>query len=234
MTLSLYACARPLTAVMFLFCVAATSSAALVVNVEIDPRDPPDPVYDGDDGVLSTTGGTTWNHLGLDFLNDVSKSNLLDEFGNTTAVDVTFAATGSLDANSRPIELYAGGGLGTLDIEDLNPTSTYDLAVYGANSGLSITSTDFFGDTTLATGPFFQIEMPGDAGEEYVLFIGLTPYDLGGGVNGLTIQTNTGTQMAGFQLREHSVIPEPSSIMCWALMIPLALGVVILRRRRTS
>ncbi len=187
-------------------CIAGSASRAEVINIEIDPRDPPDPVYVGDDGVLSTTGGTVWNHLGLDFLNDVSKDNLLDEFGQPTDVDVTFDATGSFDANFRPIELYAGGGTGILEIKSLDPTLTYDLAVYTTNANLSMTATDANGSTVQSTGATFDIELPGDQGEEYVLFTGLVPFDLGGSILGLRIETGGGGRMAGLQLRS---IPEP-------------------------
>ena len=182
--------------------------AATIINIEIDPRNLPDPVYTGDDGVFSSPGGTVWNHVDLNFLADVNVNDLDDQFGNPTNIDVTFDAFGSIDSNGRPIELYAGGGVGILDIKSLDATRTYDIAVYTHNTNLSVTATDLLGNTTETTGNTVAVELPGDEGE-YVLFTGLKPFDLGGGTIGISIGTNGNTRMAGLQIKE---IPEPSSV----------------------
>ena len=48
-----------------------------------------------------------------------------------------------------------------------------------------------------------------------MLFEDLVPFDLGGGVFGLRLETASPAPMAGFQLSE---IPEPSSFMFWSLL----------------
>jgi hypothetical protein len=198
---------------------------ALLVNVDIDPRVT---AHSGDDGVLSTPGASTWNAVGVDFLHDIHVFDLLDESGAPTGVDLTFSAAGSLDANARPIELYSGGGTGLVQIENLSASTLYDLAVYAGNPDLSVIVTDSGGPSTAGTGATFGIELPGDEGEEYLLFENLVPFDLGGGVMGLTLETTSSTPMAGFQLNE---IPEPATGMLLALG---CVGLLQLRRRMTN
>ena len=57
----------------------------LTVNGDIE-ADPSGTTYVGDDGVLSSPGGTTWNSIP----NAVDTPNLLDEFGNVTGIGVTW------------------------------------------------------------------------------------------------------------------------------------------------
>ena len=63
-------------------------------------------------------------------------------------------------------------------------------------------------------------------------FSGLQPFDLGGGVFGLSIQTNGATRMAGFQLQ--SAVPEPSTILTCALCALLLLTASAARRREAK
>jgi hypothetical protein len=198
---------------------------ATIVNVDVDPRVT---AHSGDDGVFSTPGGTTWNVVGIDFLHDVNVFNLLDEFNAPTGFDLTFSAEGSLDANARPIELYKGGGTGVIEIKNLSASYLYDLAVYAGNATLSVTVTDMSGPRTAGTGATFDLELPGDEGEEYVIFESLAPFDLGGGMIGLTLETASPTPMAGFQLNE---IPEPATGTLLGLG---CVALVQIRRRPTS
>jgi hypothetical protein len=197
-------------------------ATATVINLDIDT----DGVAHGDDnGVLSSPGGTTWNPIGIDFLNDVNIFDVSTEFGAATAVDITLDADGSYDARARPIALYEGGATGTLTIENLSATSLYDLAIYTTDPNLSVSVTDAGGAHAGATGGTFALELPGDEGEEYILFHSLAPLDLGGGVLGLQIATQGPTKMAGFQLLE---VPEPTSA---ALVGFGALWLACFRRR---
>ena len=181
---------------------------AMVINLEIDPNN--DGAYVGDDGVFGSAGAIQSD---LNFLNDVDLFNLLDESGAATIVDTTFDADGSFDSPSRPIELYAGGGTGILEIKSLNPSLIYNLAIYTTNPNLSVEATDLNGSQTLTTGGTFSIELPGDEGEEYVIFSGLIPFALGSGVIGLRIETTGATRMAGLQLM---AVPLPPA---YALMV---------------
>jgi len=206
---------------------AGTIDAA-VVNVDIDGR--PE-AHVGDDGVLSSAGGTFWNRLGIDFLNDVNLFDVDDEFGGATAIDLTFDADGSADFNARAIELYDGGGTGLLEIKSLAAGGAYDLAVYAHNPSFSVTVTGAAGSSTQSTGATFSVELPGDEGEEYLIFSGIQPFDLGGGVIGLTIQTNGATRMAGIQIEQVAAIPEPTTA---ALALFAAVCLLPLRRRRVA
>ena len=191
---------------------------ATTINVDIDSRD--DGPHVGDNGVFSSVGATTWNRISLSFSSDVNLVNVLDEFGVATDVDLTFDANGSADFNGRGIELYDGGGTGILDIKTLPASSRYDLAIYSHGTfggNLSVTVSDLIGMTTKMTSGTFTVELPGDEDEEYVIFNGLKPFDLAGGVMGLRIETNGTTPMAGFQLRENAVVPEPSTVAVFAL-----------------
>ncbi|MFQ5527713.1 MAG: MtrB/PioB family outer membrane beta-barrel protein, partial [Thermoanaerobaculia bacterium] len=96
---------------------------------------------------------------------------------------------GSFDANGRALELYAGGGTGVMDIKNLVSSNTYDLAIYTTNPNLNVSVTDQTGSSTKSTGATFDLELPGDGGEEYLIFTDLSPFDLGGGMMGLTIAT---------------------------------------------
>jgi len=212
---------------MSLLFVVAGRSYATVINVDIDGR--LDGPQNTDDGVFSSPGGTTWNEIGLDFLNNVNKNNIDNEFGIETTVDLTFDANGSLDANARALELYAGGGTGILDIKSLSATGVYNLAIYTTNPNFSVDVIDALGTTSQSTGSSFAVELPGDENEEYLIFNSLLPYDLGSGVFGLRIETTGPTRMAGFQLE--SVVPEPSS-MALAVMGLFALLFVAHRRHR--
>jgi hypothetical protein len=179
--------------------------------------------YVGDDGVLSSTGGTTWNsipHL-------VDTSNLLDEFGNTTAIGVTWPGGdfGPATDPSATNDLQDSGSWGEgFDITGLQSGLTFDLAIYGMrNAGGCVT------DASGTICGFWTNEptytLPGVEGEDYALFTDLVPLDLGGGVYGVQLSGFDGA-VTGFQLTQ---IPLPAAL--WLFGSGL-IGLIGIARRK--
>lgn len=164
--------------------------------------------YSGDDGVLSSPGGTTWNsipHL-------VDTSNLLDEFGNATGIGVTWSSTdfGPATDPSATNDLQDSGTWGYgFDITGLQSGGTYDLAIYAMqNAGGCVTdaSGTNCGFWTIGGAPTYAL--PGVEGQDYALFTDLAPFDLGGGVMGIRLDNFDGA-VSGFQL---AAIPLPAAL----------------------
>jgi hypothetical protein len=172
----------------------------LTVNGDIEGYFPTDTTYIGDDGILSSPGRTVWNSI-PHFMN---ATGLLDEFGSPTGVGVTWtvpdfgpaidlAATNSLQDSGT-----WGSGF---DIIGLDPSLTYELAIYAmVNAGGRVTdavssSWDFW---TIGGAPSYV--MPGVPAHDYVLYSGLVPFDLGGGVYGIRLSEFDGA-VTGFQIR---------------------------------
>jgi len=170
-----------------------------VVNVDImqsvNPADGDD-VYVGDDAVLSTSGGTYWNPS--DFFTSVIDAD--DEFGAATPIDFvvspnagsTFigAATNDLQNNGL-INLIEDASIG-FDFRDLSPDGVYDLAIYiYAESALAnfttLDVTSASGVTSLGPSEEPTWSLPGEAGKDYFLLEGLSPYEISPGVYGLRV-----------------------------------------------
>ncbi len=207
-------------AVMTLAGLLSAPADAVVVNVDFEGSRS-DPTHVGDDGVLSSPGGTVWNSVVF----DTSRFDLFDEFGNATPVDVdVIPAFGTYGAWFTGNTLQDSGTDGTgFDILDLVPTETYDLAVYiDSNTGFALTDLngtypDYAGNTP--TG------LPGVLNQDYLMFTNLVPYYIGGGSFGLSIRGIDGL-ITGFQL-DGAIIPEPSMLALSGLIV-----FVLLRFRR--
>ena len=182
------------------------SSRADVVNIDFDSSSAGNQNHVGDDGPLSTTGGTLWNQttVGTDVL------NLSTEFGLGTAVDLIYSGSEAQDFNDPGINDLQDSGAATIfRITGLVSGETYDIAVY---MGL-------FGGFFVSNGPGFigfgdpgadGWSLPGTEGNggDYFLVTGLTPADFGNGEFGLEFLADgciTALQITG-------VSPEPSCI----------------------
>ena len=206
---------------------AGTTLAQQVVNIDFNGSAAGgDTTHVGDDGALSTAGGTVWNGVQV----GTSAQDLLDEFGVKTPVDVLMSpnAFGGTDPASTN-NLQDSGISSPFFIADLLPSELYTVVGYvGPNGGFNVTdasgSVGFqgFGDPTYLL-PGVQGGGPTNDPGDYVRFDGLQPYDLGGGVYGLAFSLDglvTGVQIQG-------VIPTPATIV----MAGFA-GIPVLRRRR--
>ncbi len=198
---------------------------ALTVNGDIEGNPPSDATYVGDDGILSSPGGTVWNSV-PDYVNT---TGLLDEFGNPTGVGVIWTGTnfGPAIDPAATNSLQDSGTWGSgFDITGLNPNLTYDLSIYAMmNAGGRVTdavssSWDFW---TTAGPPTYA--MPGVIGQDYALYTGLVPFDLGMGVYGIRLSNFDGA-VTGFQIR---AVPLPAAV--WLFGSGL-LGLLGLSRRK--
>ena len=184
-----------------------------------------DATYSGDDGVLSSSGGTTWNSIP----HFVDTPNLLDEFGNATGIGVTWSgfdfgpATDPLSGN----DLQDSGTFGEgFDITGLQSGLTFDLAIYAMrNAGGCVTDASGTMCGFWTSGPTYAL--PGVEGQDYALFTDLVPFDLGGGVMGIRLGGFDGS-VTGFQL---AAIPLPAAL--WLFGSGL-LGLVGIARRKKA
>jgi hypothetical protein len=184
--------------------------------------------YSGDDGVLSSPGGTTWNSIP----HFVDTPNLLDEFNNATGIGVTWTGSDTSGPATDPSatnDLQDSGSYGPgFDITGLQSGGTYDLAIYAMrNAGGCVT--DASGRTcgfwTIGGLPTYAL--PGVEGQDYALFTDLVPFDLGGGVMGIRLDGFDGA-VSGFQL---AAIPLPAAL--WLFGSGL-IGLIGLAKRKKA
>ena len=170
-----------------------------------------DQVYVGDDGVLSSPGGTFWNPAdGFTSVNDAD-----DENGAPTSVDIVVNATGVIGIGAAQNELQDNGISNASDNPEtgfdwqcLAADRVYDLAFYpyaevltGASTTLDVTHAG--GTTTLGPNAEPTWELPGDAGKDYVLLEDLSPYEISSGVYGFRInRINQDGAILGAQIRQ--------------------------------
>ena len=186
--------------------------SASVVNVDfnapiIDGPDPGPPTgtHVGADGALSTTG-TVWN--GVEY-NVGSQSNLVDEFGTTTSVDLSILGNAAPGNQLESLNDLQESGLNWegFEISNLLPSETYEVVFYGGtNAGFNIT--DFSGSSwDFCTEEFdATYVLPGLESGDYCYYAALAPFDLGSGVMGLRVDEMDGSVM-GFQIT--GIFPEP-------------------------
>lgn len=209
-----------------LFALALTAGQAIaqsvVVNIDWNSGSA-DATYVGDDGILSTVGGTVWN--GLDAGATGPFLDLDDEFGNETPVWVRHinpsGGYGEPFSSTNAMQTAGYSGEGVI-IAGLLPGVPYDIAIYmGNNSGVFSGFTSASGTETVAFGSPTYV-LPGVANSDYFLitrFATLVTND----DYGFTIDGFDG-QILGMQIE--GVVPEPASVGLLALG-----GLAMLRRR---
>ncbi len=214
------------SAVLFIFIMCSLTSAAGAVTINIDLEAAAGgTTHVGDDGVLSSTGGTVWNGV----ISGTDTNDLLDEFGAASTVDIQFSGSdGETFTDSGINDLQDSGSLASITLGGLDPGVLYTLAVYvGFNGGFSFAhaaGTDFFffGDPGADGWGLPGTEsIPSGAGGDYFLLTDFAPADLGGGDYGFTLGpdgTVTGVQV---------LVPEPSSVLLVSLGI---IGLAVKRR----
>jgi hypothetical protein len=195
----------------------------LTVNVDFEGNYPNDTTYSGDNGILSSSGGTVWNSIP----DTVDTLNLLDEFGNSTGIGVTWTTLMNYSATSGATNsLQDSGTINHFDIIGLNPNQTYQLAVYAdGNSGGSVTD-----DTGIAMGFYSSTPtytMPGAPGQDYTVLTDLIPTLLYGNTYGIRLDGFDGSVL-GFQIK---TVPIPAAF--WLLGSGL-LGLLGLNRRNKT
>ncbi len=177
---------------------AMPATGQQVVNVDFRSGDDAE-TYEGDNGRFSTSGGEVWNPVEF----DENETDLLDEFGVPTQVDVEYPPAGcccTYPDDDATNDLHDSGTCAGFQILDLEDGKTYDLAIYASpNTGffLSDATGGIFGPCTY-DGPF-NYDIPGVEGGDFCLFWNLIPFDVGGGRFGIEIGGPDG-QIVGFQL----------------------------------
>lgn len=184
-----------------------------VVNVDFMESVMPmfgDDVYVGDDGVLSSPGGTFWNP-GDSF---ASVINADDELGAATPIDLVVNAQGGIFIGAAQNELQDNGIISRagnvnhgFDWQDLAAAGVYELAFYVyAEAALSAQTTfDVMhagGTTSLGPNDEPSWELPGQPGADYILLEDASPYEISTGVYGFRINNlNEDGAIQGVQLR---------------------------------
>ncbi len=215
----------PTTRILFLTMAIIYGQAAfgLTVNVDFEGNPATDATYNGDDGILSSTGGTVWNSL-----SQPGNTLLLDEFGNQTSIGITMQGSQYPGSEMATNSLQDSGTSDWIAITGLNPSLTYTLAIYAMENSSGI--------VVDATGPFthsFYLNidhtyvMPGEEGKDFDLCDGVIPFDLGGGIYGIQFEYVDGG-IAGLQLQA-SPVPLPAAF--WLFGSGL-LGMLGLNKRK--
>ncbi len=216
-------------------------AVALTINIDYDLDGI---VQSGAIGVFSNPGGSFWNSVS-------GNTSLFDEFEASTSVSVAqWSVLGS--ANGANPELFSDtmfvdgsdGGLDWHNIIGLTASTLYDIAVYGYvneslpnNVGSRAAIVHAGGTSTSAEFGYVGAiaELPGTAGEEYVTFSGLTPFDFGGGIFGFTITTAAMTNnrlnaITGLEIRT-SPVPVPPALYLFGSGL---LGLIGISRRKKA
>jgi hypothetical protein len=195
----------------------------LTVNGDLEGNPSTDTTYSGDNGILSSSGGTVWNSIP----NAIDTLGLLDEFGNSTGIGVVWTTFGSYNVLTGATNaLQDSGTINHFDIVGLNQNLKYQLAIYADSySGGSVTDdTGTFGGLW-ADLPTFT--MPGASGHDYTVYTDLIPTLLYGNTYGIRLDDFDGSVL-GFQIK---TVPIPAAF--WLLGSGL-LGLFGLNRRNKT
>ena len=196
-------------------------------------------LFAGDNAVLSSPGGTTWNDVQA--FSGASVANVPDQFGVSTPVALgviqTQAYSGATPNNelqdsglanprpavSRGAELGGGPVLIGPDqiafaVRGLLQTELYNLALYLAgdpkSGGTDVDVHHAGGTASMSQGDFPGFLLPGQVNGDFLLFNGLNPVDQGGGEFGFLVTVSGGiaqpARVGGLQVQ--GVVPEPATL----------------------
>jgi hypothetical protein len=172
-------------------------ATADVVNIDFEGDPPNDVTHSGNDGVLSVAG-SVWNGVEA----GVDTPSLLDDSGTATGVDLVFtAAGGGTTDSSATNDLQDSGSFRSFTLKGFSELVEYDIAVYAMPFSFLgfIDAGGITGGPCTGSAPSYAL--PGTLGEDYCLFEGRMPADLGGGEYGFTISgldgVVTGLQIVG-------------------------------------
>lgn len=204
-----------------------SGASADVVNVDIEGETRSDATHVGDDGPLSTPGGTLWTSVESA---GGGASDLPTEFGGFSPFDIAYTGFSEPSTFDDPgiNDLQDSGDFGQFEIRDLLPGQTYALAVYvGHNGGFLLTDGQGVGAHFFGLPEADGWSLPGTEGNggDYFLVSGVEPMELEPGVWGVGI-TPDGV-ITGFQIS--GPVPEPTT----GLLLTVA-GLLAVRRRRPS
>ena len=156
------------TALVLVFGICSVSRA-IIVNADFDPVGA-GTTHVGDNGALSTTGGTTWNRVDI----GANKANLVTEFNTASPVSIRSngGSSSNQDTNStNNIQdfTYSGGGF---DIYGLLPGQQYTFVAYiGINTGFKVTDANGDHFTPFSNTPTYAL--PGTQNSDYRRLDGL-------------------------------------------------------------
>ncbi len=206
-----------------------SGSAHALVNIDFQGDPAVDTLHVGDDGVLSSLGGTVWN----DVEQGVDAILLDDEFGVQTTANVSFIDPGfnnnDPDAVAANNNLQDSGTVAGFILWGLNAGQSYDIAVYGGiNMGFALghDGGQIFG---FCAGFPLTYTLPGVQGTDYCLFQGLQPFNFGGGVFGFDFGSIDGV-ITGVQIT-HSPTSAPEPALPAMLIGALVAGAAVRNRR---
>ena len=198
--------------------------------------------YSGDDGILSSAGGTHWNHVSLQQL-QLFFDNAVDEFGAPSVGGVfTFELDGLVETSSPSLGGPRSDGFAPVRQFDLATISfarvrrLEEMVIYftGPLEGgfASVASAPFVSDPFNDVLGFQTTTFPGQENVDYIRIVDTPILDFSGLGEAPTftiVLTNPETTISAIQLRgEFATIPEPGS----SVILLLSLFAAQMRRKR--
>jgi len=223
----------------------ANSAIASIVNVDYGTLVS---AYSGQ-GALGA-GGTNWTRVGVSVSSPIISLNLADSNSVATGIDAILAVTSqfaSVNTNSgnqltkdAARLALAGGNQGTLTLSDLNPSSTYNLILYGVTHSLIFDGSRISNGSTFTVGGVSKTTS-GDLvgvvggfaeGQTHVTYTGLTA-DINNEIQVAITENNQANfaYLNGFQLKEITAVPVPAAAWLFGSGV---LGLVGIARRKKA